>query len=100
MVEGTSLLERNCKFITRLMMRTLGNALVWIALLVALPGVIYAMTAGSPEDGSDAPEHRQETCPVCRHFRDMNLGRVPNRIVDENMIEVSPAHPVFANEEL
>ena len=80
-------------------MRALGNALVWIALLVALPSVLYAMTAGSPEDGSEVAHHRHESCPSCQRFRNMNIGRMPGRIVDENIIEVSPAHPVFANEE-
>jgi hypothetical protein len=81
-------------FMARRTMRSFGNALVWIGLTVGLPGVLYAMTmvptGEEPEARSQA--HHPENCAVCRHYRGVKV--MPVKFSDDNMILVSPGHPI------
>jgi hypothetical protein len=74
-------------------MRAIGNALVWVGLTIALPGVIYAMTVDQNQVEPASPKHDAAKCAVCRHYRGMKDA--PSPIEDENMILVSPGHPHF-----
>jgi hypothetical protein len=71
-------------------MRSLSNALVWLGLMIGLPGVIYSMSPASQSNQPCAKPHSAEKCGVCRYFRDVKP--MPPPITDENMILVAPGH--------
>jgi hypothetical protein len=73
-------------------MRSLGNALVWIALTVGLPGVLYAMTVAPHNEVKAADPHNPATCAVCRHYRGVKIA--PALLEDSDIILVSPGHPM------
>jgi hypothetical protein len=73
-------------------MGTLGNALVWLGLTVGLPGLLYAMTLVQDCEDPYAPPHDPEKCALCRIHRGTKVS--PRPIKDDNMILVSPGHPL------
>jgi len=71
-------------------MRVLGNTLVWLGLMVGLPGVIYSMTSAEKKQDNCATPHSPGVCGVCRYFRELKVA--PPEIKDDNVILVSPGH--------
>jgi hypothetical protein len=99
MVEGNVVQAERLFLGARIMIRAAGNALVWVALTVGLPGVLYAMTMVQEDGAQPLHRHRPERCSVCRYNRQTSLGSMPKPIEDENMILVSPAHPFGDHDE-
>ena len=72
-------------------MRSLGNTLTWVGLMVGLPSILYAMTMEPKVDKSRQFPHNPERCGVCRHYRES--GNVPGLIRDKDIIMISTDHP-------
>src|SRR4051794_3005562 len=85
------LVERNHSR-TRVAMRPLGNALVWISLLVGLPCVLSALTLGSVGGMQTRTSSHPDTCAFCRHYRALEV--LPPVIEEGNVVLVSPGHPL------
>jgi hypothetical protein len=66
--------------------QTLRSGLIWMALLVVLPGVLYAMAEVPDDDKTNGTSH-PPTCGVCRDHRGTHL---PNVIDDHNVYVLSP----------
>jgi hypothetical protein len=74
-------------------MRASGNLLVWVVLMIGLPGLLYAMTVvKTAEERLAATADSSNRCSVCRHYR--GSDNEPPPIQDEYMILMSPAHEI------
>jgi hypothetical protein len=74
------------------LVRTLRSGLIWVALLVVLPGVLYATAGDSDKDaraGARASDH-PSTCGVCRFHQGIHL---PHEIDDKNVYVLSDGLP-------
>jgi hypothetical protein len=71
-------------------MRSTRNALVWLGLIVGLPGLLFAMCKTPNEEVDRAFPHDPAICKVCRHE---NLqGASVGPISDPDVIIVAQAH--------
>jgi hypothetical protein len=79
-------------------MKSVGNALLWIALTIGLPGALWSMTLTSSDDQVDIMVAHSEKCNVCRHCASVAMHTAP--INDPNIILISPGyHPTLAAHE-
>ena len=68
--------------------QTLRNGLIWVALLLVLPGILYAVATtpeGDPALASSAGH--SPTCGVCRRYHGHSL---PDEIDGKNTFVLSP----------
>jgi hypothetical protein len=58
--------------------QTLRSGLIWVVLLIVLPGMLYAMAESPDHDGFDGsgPYGHPSTCGVCHEHRGTHLPNV------------------------
>jgi hypothetical protein len=70
-------------------MRSIGSALVWIGLMVGLPGMVYPMMAPNRDNALRVSTQNPQKCSICRCYHETKA--MPVAINGEDMIVVSPS---------
>jgi hypothetical protein len=73
--------------------QTLRSGLIWVFLLVVLPGLLYAMASDSEKDakGDEWAQDHPVTCGVCRFHQGTHL---PSVIDGNNVYVLSHGQPL------